>query len=260
MKHIDIGLNLFCPQFPDPEKIYEEAKEAGVAAILTGSDPEDNEKAAAFAQSHEDVWSTAGIHPHNADRVREEDFLRIAELVKGEKNVAVGECGLDYDRMFAKKENQLYCLQRHIAIAQESGKPLFLHCRDAFTDFIEIFSAYPELCQRSVVHCYTGDRETAEKLLEMGFSFGITGWICDERRGDELREAVKIIPAERLLIETDAPYLTPRGIKGLSRTNHPRNIIYVLQRLAQEKGMEEEGLRQQLLQNTIRIFGLKKES
>ena len=256
MKYYDIGLNLFCKQFSDPEKIIADAEAEGVKCILTGSDTKENKLVAEFVGEH-GIWGTAGIHPHNADSADEKAFADIERYVtENDRIVAVGECGLDYDRMFSTKENQLRCLERHIDIATRTGKPMFLHEREAAEDMIKCFSQHPEICRRSVVHCFTGRRDTLEKYLSMGFFIGITGWICDDRRADELRDAVKILPLDRVLLETDAPYLTPRNVKGLGRVNLPQNIKYVVQKIAKEKCANEEQVRQILLDNTKRFFSI----
>ncbi len=255
-KYYDIGLNLFTRSFPDAEKVIAEAEAAGVCCILTGSEAKENELVDAFVKTH-DVYGTAGIHPHSADDASEADIKRIEEIVSSNPRiVAVGECGLDYDRMYSRKENQLHYFKRLIALGEKLGKPLFLHEREAEEDFISCFDGHGEICRRSVVHCYTGNKETLEKLLEMGFSIGITGWICDERRADALRAAVKILPLDRVLVETDAPYLTPRGVPGLKRTNVPQNIIYVIRALAHYMGVGEEELIRAAKQNTERLFGI----
>ena len=145
-------------------------------------------------------------------------------LSENHRMVAVGECGLDYDRMFSARENQVRCLEKHIVLAEKLDMPLFLHERSAAEDFVKRFKKHPEICAKSVVHCFTGGKATLDKYLSMGFSIGITGWICDERRGKELQDAVRIIPLDRILVETDAPYLTPRNVPGLDRTNVPQKI------------------------------------
>lgn len=253
-KYYDIGLNLFCRQFPDPEKILREAGEAGITCILTGTDRKENRKIHAFLRDHH-AYGTVGIHPHNADGAVQEDYVEMEKMLReNEKLVAVGECGLDYDRMFSTKENQVRCLEKHIVLAEKLGKPLFLHERSAAGDFIRRFRQHPEICARSVVHCFTGGKDTLDKYLSMGFSIGITGWICDDRRGKELREAVKMIPLDRILLETDAPYLTPKNVPGLDRTNLPRNISYVARDVAKYMGVEEEVLKARAKENTERIF------
>ena len=255
-EYYDIGLNLFSSQFRDSEEILRGAHEAGVQVIITGSDMESSEKAAEFVVTH-DCYATAGIHPHGADRARERDFLRLKELYKNERVIAVGECGLDYDRMFSSKENQLECLRRHIALAEETGLPMFLHEREAHGDTVKLFKEHPELCSRSVIHCFTSGAEAVKEYLEMGFYIGVTGWICDERRADSLREAVKFIPKDRIMAETDAPYLKPRGIKGLGRINLPQYVKYVAAELAVRMCIGEEELKKCLRENTERFFGIE---
>ena len=256
IRYYDIGINLFSEQFKDREAIIREAEEAGVACIITGSDMESTRLTDEFTRSHE-VWGTAGIHPHAADRAQDKDFDEIKDmLTSNPKMIAVGECGLDFNRMFSEKNNQIKCLERHIGLAEELEMPMFLHERDASETFYEIFSGHRDVCPRSVVHCFTGTAETAKKYLELGFSIGITGWICDDRRAADVREAVKYIPADRLLVETDAPYLAPRNVKGLGRVNHPRNIQYVARALAEYKQMDAVILAEILKRNTERLFGI----
>lgn len=254
IKYYDIGLNLFCKQFPEPEKVIEEAINDQICCILTGTDMKENKRINDFVKTH-DVFGTAGIHPHNADRARQEDFQLIEKILsENDKMVAVGECGLDYDRMFSAKENQIRCLEKHIVLAEKLDKPLFLHERSAADDFIKRLKKHPDICRKSVVHCFTGDKKTLDKYLSMGFSIGITGWICDDRRGKELREAVPIIPLDRILVESDAPYLTPKNISGLDRTNVPQNIQYVIRDLAKYMKVEEDILIENAKRNTERIF------
>lgn len=259
-RYYDIGLNLFSRQFPDPERILKNARDAGVTCILTGSDPEENEKIHTFTKTHTGVFGTAGIHPHNADEAREEDFRRIREILRDNPRVvAVGECGLDYNRMFSKKENQISCLKRHMDLAEELGKPLFLHERDASEDLMRLFEDRKDLCQRAVVHCFTGDWDTLRGYIAMGFMIGITGWICDDRRAEALRDAVAALPNDRFMIETDAPYLTPKNIPGLSRVNVPENIRYVAKDLAYYMSLSQKELEECARQNTRRFFGLPEE-
>lgn len=257
VKYYDIGLNLFCKQFREPEEVLREAGRHGVYCILTGTDMKENAKIHDFVKTH-DAFGTAGIHPHNADRAKQEDFKLMEEILsENEKIVAVGECGLDYDRMFSTKENQIRCLEKHIILAEKLDMPLFLHERSAADDFVKRFKKHPDICTRSVVHCFTGDKRTLENYLSMGFSIGITGWICDDRRGKELREAVSMIPLDRILVETDAPYLTPKNVEGLDRTNVPQNIKYVVKELAKHMKVSEEVLMENARKNTERVFGIE---
>lgn len=252
-KYYDIGLNLFTRSFPHPECIMEGAEKAGVTCILTGSEAEENELVHSFVQTHH-AYGVCGIHPHAADDATERDVARIKEiLTTNDKIVAVGETGLDYDRMYSKKEHQLHFFKELIEVAEELQKPMFLHQRDAVDDFIRCFTGHEALCPQSVVHCFTDGRDVLQRLLDMGFYIGITGWICDERRGDALRDAVSILPLDRVLVETDAPYLTPRGV-GLPRTNVPENIVYVVSTLAHYMHVDAETLARHARENTERLF------
>jgi len=255
-KYYDIGINLFGKQFPDPDKVINDALNAGVICILTGTDPKENREIDKFVKGKK-AYGTAGIHPHNADTARSEDYLQIERIVKGnDKIVAVGECGLDFDRMFSTKSNQLKCFEKQIEIAEKLNMPLFLHERSAVDDFVKVFEKHKEICQKSVVHCFTGDIDTLKQYLAMGFSIGITGWICDERRAQNLRKAVRFIPLDKIMIETDSPFLTPRGISGLGRTNYPQNIKYVAKELAMRMGIPENILVAKSKENTERFFSL----
>lgn len=256
VKYYDIGLNLFCEQFQEPEKIILDAEKEGVCCILTGTDRKENRKINDFVKEHR-VFGTAGIHPHNADGAKKEDYDWMEKvLLENKKIVAVGECGLDYDRMFSTKENQIRCLENQIVIAEKLNKPLFLHERNASGDFVKRFKKHSGICSKSVVHCFTGNKAVLDEYLSMGFSIGVTGWICDDRRGKELREAVRIIPLDRILVETDAPYLTPKNVAGLNRTNVPQNIQYVVKDLAKYMHVSEETLMEHAKENTERIFHL----
>ena len=165
--YYDIGLNLFTRSFPDPERIIADAEAAGICCIPTGSEARENELVNEFVKTH-DVYGTAGIHPHAADGAADKDLERIEEIIlSNPKIVAVGECGLDYDRMYSTKENQLYYFKKLIALGEKLKKPLFLHERDAEEDFISCFARHEDICRRSLVHCYTGNKKTAETLARI---------------------------------------------------------------------------------------------
>ena len=257
MKYIDIGLNLFSKQFAGrEEEILKRAGEMEVSFIITGSSIRSSEAAARFSEAHEGVYCTAGIHPHEADTASEDALRRIRRLLDKPCVIAAGECGLDYDRMYSPKEAQLKCFERHLVFAEECGKVLFLHERAASEDFTALMKEHAAAAERSVVHCFTGTAAEAEGYLSLGCMIGITGWICDERRNGDLKDALKTIPVDRLMAETDGPYLLPRGIKGLKNPNLPENVVYVVRKIAELKDMDEEELRTALLENTKRFFGI----
>lgn len=259
IKYIDIGTNLFNDQFKEKEEeIVDSAASASTAIIITGTSIKSSKQAAAFVKDKTGIWSTAGVHPHAARTCNEKTLDQLRELLQNSNVVAVGECGLDYDRMFSEKEVQLKWFEKQIELAEEVKKPLFLHERSAASDFASVMKSHPDICRKSIVHCFTGDGNTVEQYLELGCYIGITGWICDDRRNKDLLDAIKVIPINRLMAETDAPYLTPKGF-GLSRINVPDNIRHVVDRIAMEKNMDIEEVRKTLLENTIQFFGLQKE-
>ena len=246
MEMIDIGANLAHDSFDeDREAVLERARGAGVSTIvLTGSSDDSNVRAAALAASTPGLYSTAGVHPHHASAYSDGSHRLIRQLLAEEKVVAVGECGLDYFRNFSPPDAQRDAFERQLSIAAETGYPLFLHQRDAHDDFVAILGPQLANVSRAVAHCFTGGRAELETYLDMGLHIGITGWICDERRGAHLKEIVSLIPDGRLMIETDAPYLLPRSLdpKPKSRRNEPAYLAEVLRVVAECRGQTGESV------------------
>ena len=261
MHLIDIGANLAHDSFDDDrDAMMQRAAEAGVATmIVTGSSDDSNVRAAELAASNPGVlYSTAGVHPHHASDYTDASDTLIRELTTRDEVVAVGECGLDYFRNFSPRDAQLEAFRRQLQIAKDTGLPVFLHQRDAHDDFVEVLE--PELphLSRAVAHCFTGEGESLREYLAMGLYIGITGWICDERRGKHLHDIVHIIPDDRLLIETDAPYLLPRTIrpKPKSRRNEPMHLREVVKVVAEARGQTEEHVAKITTDNARRFFNL----
>jgi TatD DNase family protein len=261
MELIDIGANLAHDSFDDDrEAVLERASEAGVTRmIVTGSSDESNRRAAELVSDRPGtLFSTAGVHPHHAADYTDASDALIRELVGRENVVAVGECGLDYFRNFSPREDQLRAFRAQLDIAIDTGMPVFLHQRDAHDDFVEVLEdALPRL-SRAVAHCFTGEHESLREYLAMGLYIGITGWICDERRGRHLHDIVDVIPDDRLLIETDAPYLLPRTIrpKPKTRRNEPMHLPEVLRVVAEARGQSEEHVAKVTTENARRFFNL----
>lgn len=260
---LDIGANLAHDSFDDDrDAVLQRAFDAGVSRIvITGSSDDSNVRAAELAAAHPDVlYSTAGVHPHHASDYTDDSDALIRELAGNPSVVAVGECGLDYFRNFSPREAQLEAFRRQLEIAKDCGLPVFLHQRDAHDDFVEVLeTALPDL-SRAVAHCFTGEGESLHEYVAMGLYIGITGWICDERRGQHLHNIVSVIPDDRLLIETDAPYLLPRNIRPRpkSRRNEPAFLPYVLQTVAEARGQSVEHVAEITTHNAIRFFDLDK--
>jgi TatD DNase family protein len=258
---IDIGANLAHDSFDeDRDEVMRRAAAAGVTTmIVTGSSDASNQRAADLAEANPGVlFSTAGVHPHHASDYTDASDALIRSLVQKPAVVAVGECGLDYFRNFSPREAQLDAFRRQLDIARDTGLPVFLHQRDAHDDFVETLEpALPHL-SRAVAHCFTGEHESLREYLAMGLYIGITGWICDERRGRHLHDIVDIIPDDKLLIETDAPYLLPRTIqpKPKTRRNEPMHLTEVLRVVAEARGQDLEHVARVTTDNARRFFNL----
>lgn len=258
---IDIGANLAHDSFDDDrDAVMQRASDAGVATmIVTGSSDSSNIRAAELAEASDGVlFSTAGVHPHHAADYTDESDALIRDLASKDVVVAIGECGLDYFRNFSPREAQLDAFRRQLEIAKDTGLPVFLHQRDAHDDFVEVLEpALPDL-SRAVAHCFTGEGESLREYLAMGLYVGVTGWICDERRGKHLHDIAHIIPDDKLLIETDAPYLLPRTIrpKPKTRRNEPMYLPEVLHVVAQARGQSVDHVAEITTRNARRFFGL----
>ena len=241
MELIDIGANLGHESFShDLDAVLVRAQAAGVVQmVVTGASREGSRQALAIARAHPGVlFATAGVHPHHAIEYTDETDAELRELLRAPEVVAVGECGLDYFRDLSPRLAQRRAFERQLQIAVEFGKPLFLHQRDAHGDFLAILRDFSGRIGPVVVHCFTGTREECFECLDAGYFIGITGWLCDERRGQHLREFVRHIPAKRLLIETDSPYLLPRTVRPMPshRRNEPMYLRHIVEELARDRG------------------------
>lgn len=261
MNLVDIGANLSHESFSDDlDEVVSKALAAGVAHIIvTGTDQKSNEAALSLSQSRPEIFScTAGYHPHVAESFDENALLSVRALAGEEKCVAIGETGLDFNRNLSSPEAQLEVFEEHLKLAVELGKPLFLHQRDAHPEFVALLRRYREQIVGGVVHCFTDNQQALEDYLALDMYIGITGWVCDERRGIDLQALAELIPADRLLIETDSPYLLPRTIrpKPKSRRNEPKHLIEVLTTLARCCDRPAEQLATETSANAKRLFGV----
>lgn len=258
---IDIGANLTHDSFDaDRDDIMERAATAGVnRMIVTGTTVEASLHALQLARDcPRRLFATAGVHPHHADEVDGEAVSALKSLVAEPEVVAVGECGLDFFRDYSPRDAQRRAFEAQLRIAAETGKPVFLHQRDAHDPFVSLLREYLPEITGGVAHCFTGNRQELEEYLELGLHIGITGWICDERRGDSLRDAVRYLPLDRVLIETDAPYLLPRDLpeKPSGRRNEPSVLPHILDTLARHMQQETGVVARATTANAERLFGL----
>lgn len=254
----DIGVNLTSSQFAhDRDDVVTRARAKGVSGmLLTGTNLHESEQAQRLAQHYGRCWSTAGVHPHDSSRWTEETAGAIHHLASLPEVVAVGECGLDFNRNFSTPQEQERAFSAQLAIAAELSMPVFLHCRDAHTRFLALLTPWLDKLPGAVLHCFTGTESELQDCLNHGLSIGITGWVCDERRGLALRKLLPQIPAERLLIETDAPYLLPRDLspKPASRRNEPAWLGHILSQIAGWRGEEVQWLEQITDDNVRQLF------
>jgi TatD DNase family protein len=262
LEWIDIGANLTHSSFDaDRETVMQRAFGADVRRIMvTGADLASSRQAAALADQHPmQLWSTAGVHPHHALEFAPSQREAFLELLRSPRVVAVGECGLDYFRNLSPPDAQRGAFAAQLELAVMSAKPVFLHQRDAHADFLAILREFAGALTGGVAHCFTGGLKQLEDYLALGLYIGVTGWVCDERRGQELRDAVPRIPSERLMIETDSPYLLPRDLSsaGKSRRNEPSNLPHIAAAIASLRGEPLESMARSTTANAVSLFGLK---
>jgi TatD DNase family protein len=259
---IDIGANLTHDSFDaDRAQVLERAWQAGVEKIvITGSSRESSAQALVLARSEPGrLYSTAGLHPHHAAAWDDNHASVFRELANHLELVAMGECGLDYFRELAPRDAQRRAFIAQLELAAAARKPVFLHQRDAHDDFLPILREYRPQLPGAVVHCFTDTREALDAYLALDCHIGITGWICDERRGRGLHDLARHIPADRILVETDAPYLLPRTAepKPRHRRNEPACLPWVVKALAQARGEDPEQVARSTTANAKKLFHLE---
>ena len=256
---IDVGVNLTNDRFrKDTAEVVDRALAAGVGRIIvTGTNLDVSHRAHALALTRPGVlFSTAGVHPHDARNAPPDFTDRLRTLAANPEVVAIGECGLDHNRDFSPRPVQAAVFDAQVALATELALPLFLHQRDAHAPFLEILDAHDH--PPAVVHCFTGTRAELDDYLTRDLYIGITGWVCDDRRGLPLHPLLPRIPANRLLLETDAPYLTPRDLRPKPKRgrNEPQYLPHIAQTVATLRNESVENLTNQSTQNATRLFNL----
>lgn len=261
MQWFDVGVNV-----PSDEgeflPMLTRAVEAGVTQMmLTGTDVTISHQAAKLAHAYpEHVFSTAGIHPHYAQHVASDYREQITALSKQPQVLAIGECGLDFNRDFSPRDKQLAVFEAQLVIACETGLPVFLHERDAFDAQYKLLQKYHHQLNGALVHCFTGNTQQMQAYLDLGCYVGITGWVTDEKRGQDLREAVKRLPLDRLILETDAPYLKPKKlgsdkVPGVKQ-NEPCYLPVIAKTLSELMNTSIESLSSYSKRNSQRLLAL----
>ncbi|KZN65833.1 TatD family hydrolase [Pseudoalteromonas luteoviolacea] len=253
---IDAGVNLTSSQFDkDREQVLGRAREAGITnMLLIGCDLHSSIASLEMAQLY-GFCSSAGVHPHDAKDAPDDLSTQLRELANASEVVAIGECGLDFNRDFSPRPVQERVCAEQLHLAQQLSMPVYLHERDAHTRLRALLS---EVQINGVLHCFTGDKQALKYYLDYGLMIGVTGWVCDERRGQQLRELIQYIPNDRLLIETDAPYLLPRTLrpKPKSRRNEPAHLHAIAEQIAVLKGTEQSTIANCSSNNFMALFNL----
>lgn len=257
---IDIGANLTHPDlYPNIKEIINQMDNEHVThAIIISSTLQDANKAILIAEKYAGkFFTTVGFHPHNSKEFSDSNIKDIKNLLKNKLVVAIGECGLDYYRLYSEKKEQIVCFENHVKLAIDTQKPLFLHERNAHDDFYAILSSVYKKLNKFVVHCFTGDKSILKKYLDLGSYIGITGWITDQSRGSHLHDIVKYIPRNRLMIETDCPYLIPHNIKqNVGKVNYPYYLPYVASCLAKCLNVDIDFVRESTYRTTKEFFSI----
>jgi len=260
---IDIGVNLTNKRFDkDREEVIRRCQAANLSGLLiTGTSVDESQKALALCQQYQPIfpeflYSTAGVHPHDADHVGSDYLDQLKQLAKHSQVKAIGECGLDFNRNFSAPAQQQKVFSEQVALAADLQMPLFLHQRDAFVPWFATLAPYLSKVPAMVAHCFTGTKDELIQCLAADMYIGITGWLCDERRGQDLRDIVSLIPLNRLLIETDAPYLTPRTIrpKPKSSRNEPSYLPFIVKEIASITGVDPKEIAWQTSSNAEKVF------
>jgi TatD DNase family protein len=261
MSWCDIGVN-----FTDKRLAFEPVLERALTAdvsriIITGTNINKSQQAIQLAQQYPDHLSaTIGVHPHDASQFSVETMQELKTLARSKCVVAIGECGLDFNRNFSTPDEQLFAFEQQLKLACELGLPVFLHERDAFEAQIELLTKYSKELKGGVVHCFTGNIEQMNRYLDLDLYIGITGWVCDLKRGQTLREAVKSLPLNRVLLETDAPYLRPKDLANNRRVdngnNEPAYLPFIAEEVASLMGTDISTLQLASQANTQALFNI----
>jgi TatD DNase family protein len=261
MPWCDIGVNFTDKRLPF-ESVFERALAADVKhMIITGTSLNKSQQAIQLADQHpRHLSTTVGIHPHDANQFSAQTLNELNVLAKSNRVVAIGECGLDFNRNFSTPEQQLFAFEQQLKLACELGLPVFLHERDAFDPQIELLTKYHKELKGGVVHCFTGNAEQMDRYLDLDLYIGITGWVCDLKRGGALRDAVKSLPINRILLETDAPYLRPKGLANNRKVdngnNEPAYLPYIAEELARLMATDIDTLQAASQDNTQTLFNI----
>lgn len=255
----DIACNFSSDRFDkDLDSVIERAKINNVNKflIVSASLNDFKKNYEIYKSNIQEAFFSIGTHPHHANEINEKQIVNMKKLVREYNPSCIGETGLDFFRNLSTHKEQTYAFEEQIKIAIEFNKPLYLHQRDSHSEFIKIISTYKNHLPRCVVHCFTGTQSELDDYLNLGFYIGLTGWICDERRNEELRQSIKNIPLEKLMIETDCPYLIPRNLesKPKNNRNEPSFLPHIAKEISGLMGVSSSEIADKTFNNSIKFF------
>lgn len=258
MEIIDSHAHLEFPQFDaDREEMLTRARAAGVTTLLaigSGTGPGDLDAAIPFAEKHDWIYATIGIHPHEAKLATDEDYRKLEKLAKHPRVIAWGEIGLDYFYDHSPRDVQQSVFRRQLGLAREARLPIVIHCRDAWPDCLRILEeGWRSSGLGGIFHCFTGTQTEAEKGIEMGFLISFACNVTYPKMA-ALREIATVLPLDRMLTETDSPFLPPQGLRG--KRNEPANVVEVARTLGSVRNLAAEEVAQVTAENFCRFFGL----
>lgn len=255
MRVFDTHCHLDDEQFSeDREEAYRRMLEAQVErCVCVGSDIASSRRCLDFAKEHEGVFAAAGVHPHEAKDASLDYLDILAELLRRPQEVALGEIGLDYYYDLSPRDVQKRVMAEQVRLAVRLNKPVIFHIRDAHGDMVDFFRAQKEL-PAGIIHCFSGSPETAREYVKMGFYISFAGPLTF-KKAPHLQQAAKEVPLDRLLVETDSPYLAPEPKRG--RRNEPANVVYTLKKLAELREIPEEEMAQITWNNACAIYGIQ---
>lgn len=255
MNFIDTHCHLTFEQFDDVDAVIQRSQDAGITGWITvGTDLNDSRMVVELAARFQNMFAAVAIHPHEAKSADEQTITQLKELAKNKKVVAIGETGLDFHYNFSTQEQQRDCFIRHLEIAAELNLPVIIHCREAFDDTVKILGSTGEGINKVVFHCFSGSVEQAKVVLDKGWYISLTG-VVTFKNANKTREVAKIIPIERLMIETDAPYMSPEPMRK-QKVNEPALLVHTAKLIAELKGMELTKFAEQVTATTKKFFGL----
>lgn len=268
MTWIDTGVNLLDPRFT-PDEVLNKAYEASVThlVVISSTIAESQDSIALCTRynspQHTTQYNTitktqlactAGIHPHYANDANTQSWAKLKSSIADKHVSAIGECGLDFNRNFSTRSNQLYAFEQQLNLAAENNMGVYLHERDAFGEQMKLLEQYSASLKFMVAHCFTGNKEQLDGYLSLGCYIGITGWLCDTKRGKALQDAIHYLPLSRLLLETDSPYLFPKTLKPRRSKNEPCNLPHIASYFSELTGHNTEQVKQHSYNNALALF------